>query len=137
MEPGLSEEEAAGRRRRMRIILVVAFALVVPRSAFGWYADRRADDRAAVLATRLRASVDEIDDLEAFVLDEQVSWGVGELDGPLRALAGEEGELAGAGIDQGELRARFRTGWGGTDRCVRLLIRSEVGRTEVGRPGGC
>lgn len=139
VEPGPldEDEEEAGRRRRGRILVVAAFAVILPLTSWDWYADRRADERGSAVAGRLRSAVDQIDDVEAFVLAEQVLWtGGGTSTSPLEAILGDGEELAGASLGDGELRATVRTGWGGSDRCVHVLFRRD-GSADVSDPRAC
>jgi hypothetical protein len=134
----LPGDDGAGRRRRARTIVAVGAFLVLPLGAYGWYADQRADARAASLADDIRGAADEVADVRALAVEEQVFWSVGTASGPspLESALGRDLDIASTGLDPREIRAALRTGWGGSDRCVHLRLRVGDVRTDV-RDGSC
>ena len=139
MEPErLSEDAAAGRRRRAKILVAVAFAVLLPASAYDWYAGRRAEERAGDLVVELRAELDDVD-VQELALAERMAWSDPRAGGPspLEALLGDAETLSFRGFDERGLRAKVRVGWGGTDRCVHLVIRPDADRAVVDGPLGC
>jgi hypothetical protein len=131
----LSEQERAGRRRRGRIIVVVAIVLVVPSLVFDTYADRRADEQAADLAASLGAAAAAVGDVDLLAAQE-AGFRYEDDAGtpPLLEALGHADDFRSAGFDVSDevrIHAVFETGWGRSDRCVHVLMGPDGARTDV------
>lgn len=119
MEAASSDEERAGRRHRLRIILGVAVALVVAWGSFGFYVDRRADDAQADLRRRLEQASTTVEH------DAVLAWyrSLGDPNAPL--LPDDllpAGDLVALRAEGETVVAVYKAGFAGQDRCFDFRV---------------
>jgi hypothetical protein len=122
VEQVLSDEERAGRQRRLHIIIGVAMALFVASAGLGFYVDRRADAAQADLRHRLEEAAATIEHqavLDAWYLNLGAVW-VGTPDDLDELLPADDRIVMRA---EGEtVVAVYKAGFAGQDRCFDLLV---------------
>lgn len=116
---GISPEEAAARRWRLKVIIAVGVALVLLIRGFLFYVDRRADQAQEDLRARLaavRADIDHaevLDDWYGFLADPDDPGALGSLPTANRIAVRAEGET---------VIAVYKAGFAGEDRCYDLVV---------------
>lgn len=123
----LSDEERAGRKRRLRIIIGVAVALVAVGGIFTFYVDRRADEAQTDLRRRLEAASATVDHEE--VLDAWYQF-LTNPDAPDRLDEVLPTENRIALRAEGEtVVAVYKAGFASQDRCFDFFVGAD--RTEI------
>lgn len=116
-------DDAAGRRHRGLVLAAIVLVVGVPITGWTWLSERNVDRAAADLAEDVRIAARLVDDI----------GDLGPERGPQRLAqaVGHGDDLAGAAFGLDGISAAYEVRWGFAARCVHLLIRAGVVRTDV------